>query len=75
MKLETKWAPLTWWCLVAMSIHILQQLNIPKTLGQVGVTQEHLDALTEAAFKDGCHQQNPRDCSKEDLRQLFVDAL
>ncbi len=56
----------------------IAKLNIPATIKAAGITkQDFLTALphmVEAAYKDPCTAGNPRTCSKEDLRELFIRA-
>ncbi len=52
-----------------------KKIGIPEKLSMVGVTQAHLEELTEKAFLDGCHGTNPRKCTKEDLMTLYREAL
>ena len=50
-------------------------VEIPQTLGPVGVTAEHLDALVDVAVADACHELNPRPVTAQDFRTIFTDAL
>ncbi|MDO8545422.1 MAG: iron-containing alcohol dehydrogenase [Opitutaceae bacterium] len=50
-------------------------IGIPAQLGGVGAKPEHVDRLVEFAFADGCHQTNPRPCTREDFRKIFERAL
>jgi alcohol dehydrogenase class IV len=52
-----------------------KRIGIPEKLSQVGVTQDHLKELTEKAFLDGCHATNPRQCTSNDLLDLYKQAL
>ena len=52
-----------------------KRIGIPEKLSQVGVKEEHLEELTSKAFLDGCHQSNPRKCTKEDLMNLYKELL
>lgn len=51
------------------------ELGIAAGLGSVGVTREHLPRLAALAFKDGCHQQNPRPCTERDFQALYEASL
>jgi alcohol dehydrogenase class IV len=51
------------------------RIGLPEKLCDVGVTEAHLEELTDKAFLDGCHQTNPRKCTREDLRNLFREVL
>ena len=52
-----------------------RRIGLPEKLSDVGVTEAHLEELTDKAFLDGCHRTNPRKCTREDLRNLFKEAL
>jgi 4-hydroxybutyrate dehydrogenase len=52
-----------------------RDLGIPHTLGEAGVSRDLLEALSDQAFADGCHGSNPRTCTRDDLRALFVAAF
>lgn len=55
-----------------------KELGIPVTIQEAGVKleefKEDLDAMVNSAYNDTCTKTNPRKCSKEELRQLFIDA-
>ena len=50
-------------------------VNIPKTLTEVGVKREDLDFLSESAFKDVCTGGNPKDTSVADIKKLYESML
>ena len=50
-------------------------LGIPGRLGEVGVKSAHIEALTDIAINDICHQTNPRPCTREDFARIFAEAL
>jgi len=52
-----------------------RRIGLPEKLSDVGVTEAHLEELTTKAFLDGCHHTNPRKCTRDDLRNLFREAL
>jgi 4-hydroxybutyrate dehydrogenase len=49
--------------------------GIAPRLRDYGITEAALPALADKAFQDGCHQLNPRPCTREDLLQLYRLAL
>lgn len=55
-----------------------KELGIPTTIKDAGVSleefKEDLDAMVDSAYNDTCTKTNPRKPSKEELRQLFIDA-
>jgi alcohol dehydrogenase class IV len=50
------------------------RLGIAPRLRDWGVTEEILPKLADKAVQDGCHQLNPRPCSREDLLALYRAA-
>jgi alcohol dehydrogenase class IV len=51
------------------------RLNIAPRLRDYGVTEEILPELADKAIEDGCHQNNPRPCTREDLLALYRAAF
>lgn len=51
-----------------------RRLGIAPRLRDWGVTEEILPKLADKAIQDGCHQLNPRPCSREDLLALYHAA-
>ncbi|SNZ05490.1 lactaldehyde reductase [Terribacillus aidingensis] len=49
-------------------------LNIPQTLDEIGVKEEDLDALADAAMADVCTGGNPRPCTKELILEIYKTA-
>jgi 4-hydroxybutyrate dehydrogenase len=58
---------------------LVRQLNvrlcIASRLRDYGVTEDILPALADKAIQDGCHQLNPRPCTREDLLALYRATL
>jgi len=50
------------------------RIGIKPRLRDWGVTEEILPRLADKAIQDGCHQLNPRPCTREDLLALYRDA-
>ena len=50
-------------------------INIPHTLGAIGVKREHIDTLTDLAIADFAHPNNPKPVSREDFKMLYEKAL
>ena len=48
--------------------------GIPPRLRDFGVPWAVLPALADKAIQDGCHQLNPRPCSRDDLLALYEQA-
>lgn len=57
----------------------VQELNhrvgIAPRLRDYGVSEAALPSLADKAVQDGCHQLNPRPCTREDLLTLYQAAL
>ena len=51
------------------------KINIPHRLSAIGVTEEHVETLSDLAIADFAHPNNPKPVSREDFRQLYLKAL
>ena len=51
-----------------------RRIGIPARLREFGVAESSLEALADKAIQDGCHQLNPRPCTREDLLMLYRQA-
>ena len=51
------------------------QLGIPKNLSGIGVKPEHIETLSDLAFADFAHPNNPKPVSREDFKKLYETAL
>lgn len=54
---------------------LLDDVGIPRTLRESGVTETHIDAMVPLAVQDGCHASNPRVTTADDFRALYLAAL
>jgi len=52
-----------------------RQIKMPLTLSTIGVTPGHIDALSDLAFADFCHPNNPKPVTREDFKKLYSEAL
>jgi len=52
-----------------------RRAGIPPRLRDFGVSESVLPALAHKAIQDGCHQLNPRPCTREDLLELYRQAF
>jgi len=52
-----------------------RRVGIAPRLRDYGVTEAALPSLADKAFEDGCHQLNPRPCTRADLLALYRAAL
>ena len=63
----------------AAAINAVKQLSadvgIPATLKEIGVKEEDLDALADAAMADVCTGGNPRPCTKELVLEVYKTAF
>lgn len=51
-----------------------KDVGIPQTLKEIGVKEEDLDALSDAAMADVCTGGNPRPCKKELVLEVYKTA-
>lgn len=51
-----------------------KDVGIPKTLKEIGVKKEDLEALADAAMADVCTGGNPRPCSRELVLEVYKKA-
>jgi 4-hydroxybutyrate dehydrogenase len=47
------------------------RIGLPDGLQKAGVPREKVERLADLAFEDACHQNNPRACTREDLKRLY----
>ena len=52
-----------------------KDVGIPQTLREIGVKEEDLEALSEAAMADVCTGGDPRPCSKELVWEVYKTAF
>ena len=52
-----------------------KQIGMPINLRDIGVKEEHIEALSDLAFADFCHPNNPKPVSREDFKKLYQEAL
>ena len=51
------------------------KINIPRRLRDIGVLSEHIETLADLAITDFAHPNNPKPVSREDFKQLYLEAL
>ncbi|GGH08436.1 iron-containing alcohol dehydrogenase [Pedobacter zeae] len=51
------------------------KVNIPHKLSDIGVKNEHIETLADLAYADFAHPNNPKPVSREDFKQLYLNAL
>ncbi len=56
----------------------IKQLHIPDTIENAGVSREDfegaLEEMAQAAYADACTRTNPRECSVEEIKEVFRHA-
>ena len=52
-----------------------QQIGMPVKLSDIGVKQEHIETLSDLALADFCHPNNPKPVTRNDFKQLYLEAL
>jgi len=55
--------------------NLLKEVGLGGGLRGAGVKEEQIEALVGQAVEDSCHQTNPVPVTKEDLRQLYREAM
>ena len=53
----------------------IRRCGMPPSLEEVGVEEQHIEALADQAWLDPCHQTNPVPVNREDLKELFLKSL
>lgn len=61
--------------LVQHLFELNNQIGLPVRLSAIGVKAEHLEALSDLAFADFCHPNNPKPVSRDDFKKLYTEAL
>ena len=51
------------------------RIGIPAGLKAAGVDRGELDRLSQLAFQDSCHQNNPRPVQEQDFRRIYSESL
>ncbi|MBA3709154.1 MAG: iron-containing alcohol dehydrogenase [Planctomycetes bacterium] len=59
---------------LAWLIALKAEIGIPAGLASAKVDRALIDRLVDLAVQDGCHQSNPRACSRDDFRAIFTAA-
>lgn len=52
-----------------------KKLGLPTKLSEIGVKAEHIEPLSDLAFADFCHPNNPKPVTRNDFRNLYLEAL
>jgi alcohol dehydrogenase class IV len=51
------------------------RIGLPVKLRDIGVKQEHIEILSDLAFADFCHPNNPKPVRREDFKELYLEAI
>jgi len=54
---------------------LLREIGLAPGLRAYGVKESQLDAMSDQAYEDTCHQTNPVPVTRDDLRSLYQQAL
>ena len=52
-----------------------KQMGLPTRLNEIGVKAEHIETLSDLALADFCHPNNPKPVTRNDFKQLYLEAL
>jgi alcohol dehydrogenase class IV len=52
-----------------------REVGIPATLADAKIDRAQTPRLIELALADGCHQSNPRPCSRDDFARIYAAAF
>ena len=52
-----------------------RKTSMPTTLRGIGVKAEHIETLSDLAFADFCHPNNPKPVTRADFKTLYTAAL
>ena len=55
-------------------IGLLERLNIPSTLSEIGIPRDMIPQLAAQAMEDVCTPGNPREVTVEDIMNLYYEA-
>jgi alcohol dehydrogenase class IV len=51
------------------------KVNMPVKLNGIGVKAEHIETLSDLAFADFCHANNPKPVTRADFKTMYTAAL
>ena len=52
-----------------------KKIGLPIRLRDIKVKEEHIETLSDLAINDFCHPNNPKPVTRENFRQLYLEAL
>ena len=54
---------------------ILDRLQIPKSLSEIGVTEDCTNRIAEKAMKDQAYATNPKKATFEDMKEMVLQSI
>ena len=51
------------------------EIGLPRSLVDTSVRPDDLERLSDVAFEDSCHLNNPRPVTRDDFRRIFLEAF
>lgn len=51
-----------------------EKIGLPIKLSAIGVKPEHIETLSDLAFNDFCHPNNPKPVTRQDFKELYLQA-
>ena len=54
---------------------INKKINLPRKLNKIGVKDEHIETLSDLAIADFAHPNNPKPVTRNDFKELYLEAL
>ena len=54
---------------------MLDRLQIPKSLSEIGVTEDCVDRIAKKAMKDQAYATNPKKASYEDMKEMVMQSI
>ena len=54
---------------------ILDRLQIPKSLSEIGVTEDCIERIAEKSMKDQAYATNPKKASFEDMKEMVSQSI
>lgn len=60
---------------LAWLTQLKNEIGIPAKLAAAGVRPDQLAQLSTLAFQDGCHQNNPRPCTRDTFERIYAEAI
>jgi len=52
-----------------------KQIGLPEKLSELKVSEDRIPLMARNAMTDWCHSNNPRPCTEEDMKALYLEAM